>query len=371
MSSTASQPTPIACPRLCADLPGLAGTLKASAEDFVVEEIAAYAASGQGDHLFLWVEKRELDGARLLRTIASHFGIDEAEVASAGTKDRVAVTRQWLSVPANVLSGREPSEVVGEVSAEVRILEAARHTNKLRTGHLSGNRFELRVRDLEPLDDGDDADVAARIASIEARLKALGVPNFYGSQRFGRQGQNLFRGLRWLQGGRAPKGRFQRKMAVSAVQSEIFNRVLARRLDEGSWRRALDGDVFEKLDSGGRFWVGADELEEVQARIDAGELVITGPMPGYKEGVAAAEAGRIEQEVLSELGLEVEMFRTAGKMGRGARRALTLPMPALEVAMEDAQCARIAFELPAGSYATVVMREFLGREDLDEADPVL
>ncbi|WP_230467269.1 tRNA pseudouridine(13) synthase TruD [Lujinxingia vulgaris] len=371
MSSTPSQTTPIACPRLCADLPGLAGTLKASAEDFVVEEIAAYAASGQGDHLFLWVEKRDLDGASLLRKIAAHFGIEQAEVASAGTKDRVAVTRQWLSVPAEVLAGREPAEVVGEVDASIRILDAALHTNKLRTGHLAGNRFELRVRDLQALDDGDEASVEARIHAIEARLKALGVPNFYGSQRFGRQGQNLFRGLRWLQGGRSPKGRFQRKMAVSAVQSEIFNRVLARRLEDGSWRRALDGDVFEKLDSGGRFWVGPDELEEVQGRIDAGELVITGPMPGYKEGVAQGEAGRIEQEVLSELGLEVEMFRAAGKMGRGARRALTLPMPALDVTMEDAMSARVAFALPSGSYATVVMREFLGREDLDEADPVL
>ncbi|RVU44922.1 tRNA pseudouridine(13) synthase TruD [Lujinxingia sediminis] len=371
MSSIASQPTPIACPRLCADLPGLAGTLKASAEDFVVEEIAAYEASAQGDHLFVWVEKRDLDGASLLRKIASHFGIEEAEVASAGTKDRVAVTRQWLSVPAEVLGGRAPTEVVGEVEGGIRILDAALHTNKLRTGHLAGNRFELRVRDLEPLDDGHQVDVGARIAAIEARLKALGVPNFYGSQRFGRQGQNLFRGLRWLQGGRAPKGRFQRKMAVSAVQSEIFNRVLARRLEEGSWRKALDGDVFEKLDSGGRFWVAPDELEEVQGRIDAGELVITGPMPGYKEGVAGAQTGRLEQEVLSELGLEVEMFRAAGKMGRGARRALTLPMPALEVHMEEARTARIAFELPAGSYATVVMREFLGREDLDETDPVL
>ncbi|RAL22790.1 tRNA pseudouridine(13) synthase TruD [Lujinxingia litoralis] len=363
---------PVECLRLTRDLPGVSGTLKTVPEDFVVEEIPAYEPCGEGDHLFLWVESRDVDGRSLLRRLAAAFEVDEGEVASAGTKDRFAITRQWFSVPASALGGRAPAEVVGEIDAKVAILDARRHTNKLRTGHLRGNRFELRVRELAVLDDDQPGDVAARIEAIAARLRDQGVPNYYGEQRFGREGQNLSRGLAWLKGGRGPRGRFQRKMAVSAVQSEVFNRVLRRRLEDGSWRRALAGDVFEKLESGGRFWVTPEELAEIQERIDAGELVITGPMPGYKEGLVEGAAGQIEQAVLSELGLTCEMFRTAGKMGRGARRALTIAMPELRVTHEEEGSARVAFELPSGSYATVVMREFLGgKEDLDDAPPVV
>lgn len=152
------------------------------------------------------------------------------------------------------------------------------------------------------------------------------------------------------------------RMAASAVQSEIFNRVLARRLCEGTWKTVVDGDIFEKVDTGGRFWIDASEREETQRRLEAGEISVTGPMPGSKEGFASGDAGAMEREVVEAMGLKEEYFNRFGRRGRGTRRALTVYPGDLRWEVEDEGVVRFEFTLPSGSYATVLLTEFMGVE---------
>lgn len=342
---------PQSVPYSTADLPGIGGEIKTTSSDFVVEEIGAYEASGQGKHLFLWVEKHNLDGKALIGRLAAAFGVDEGEIGTAGTKDREAITRQWVSVHAEKV---KTMPEVGRLDENIEILKLQRHTNKLKTGHLKGNRFAVAIRN--PLVAGEE--LVRRVRAIEERLTAEGVANCYGEQRFGGGGSNLRAGLKWLKGGKAPRGGFLQSMALSAVQSEVFNRVVVARLEEGTWRKALDGDIFEKRDSGGKFWVEREELPEVQARIDAGELVVTGPMPGSKVGLAEKEAGEIERAALESLGLKTKDLGSFGRKARGTRRGLSVYFDDFQVRVESDEVIWLSFVLPSGSYATVVVDEF-------------
>ncbi len=313
--------------------------------------MAAYEASGQGAHYFLWVEKRDVAGGDVAKVFAKRFGVKESEVGIAGTKDKRGVTRQWVSLPAQNMSEEPAPE---EIVEGVQILEVTRHTNKLKTGHLKGNRFEIALSDVEV----GGEELHQTLASIAGQIQAEGLPNFYGEQRFGSGGSTLAMGLRWLRGGWAPRKGFLKRMAASAVQSEVFNRVLARRMREGSLRQAMDGDVFEKVDSGGRFWVEESELEETQARVDAGELLITGPMPGSRGGLADGVAGVLEREEVGSLGLKEEDFDRLKRLGRGTRRPLWVPMGELRTRVDEEGLVWFSFFLPSGSYATVLVREF-------------
>ena len=339
---------------LTAEIPGIGGIIKGEVEHFQVEEIPAYEPAGEGPHFFLWVEKRDVAATALLGALAERYGIETGAIGAAGTKDRRGITGQWVSLPAQEMN-EEPEP--GVLAEGVEVLAVSRHGNKLRTGHLKGNRFRVAIAEV-PEPDAAEARIEAKVA----QLRAQGMPNYYGEQRFGRGDSTLRTGLVWVQGGRAPRKGFLKKMAASAVQSEVFNRVVRRRLEEGSLTRAMGGDVFEKLESGGKFWVPDEELGEVQGRIDAGELVITGPMPGSRSGLAEAgtAAGTMERAVLEELGLREEDFERLGRLGRGTRRALTVPLPDL-IWERQGDLFWFEFVLPAGSYATVLLAELQGR----------
>lgn len=334
------------------EIEGVGGELKQSYRDFVVDEIPAYEPSGQGKHWFLRIESANCDGKTLLETVATHFGVLPEEVSTAGTKDKVAITRQWISLPDK--KGLKIDPEVGALSESIEVLEVSRHSNKLRTGHLKGNRFEVCLRNTklqgEPLRE--------RVEVIAARIRAQGVGNGYGEQRFGSGASNLTAGLTWLKGGHGPRGKFLRSMALSAVQSEVFNRVLKRRMEEGTWLQALPGDIFEKRESGGKFWVEESELGDVQRRIESGEVGVTGPMPGSKVGLASDMAGEIEREALHSLGLKEEELSSFGRQARGARRVLSLSMEEFTFRFEGENAVWLSFSLPSGSYATIVVEEF-------------
>src|SRR5262245_12356754 len=170
-------------PLLTADLPGIGGRIKEEPEDFEVEEIPAYLPGGGGEFLFLWVEKRGMGAEFFVRQVAKRLGLAPGEVGTAGLKDRHAVTRQWVSVPASA------ADRLGELEGDgIRLLDTARHGNKLRPGHLRGNRFRILVRD-------PDAAAAERLPPLLDRLRRLGLPNSYGPQRFGRGGETVLQGL--------------------------------------------------------------------------------------------------------------------------------------------------------------------------------
>jgi tRNA pseudouridine13 synthase len=348
MTFDPQQPPPL----LTADLPGVGGRIKAVPEDFEVEEVPAYPPGGEGDFLYLWVEKRDMGGEYFARQVAKRLGIAPAEVGTAGLKDRRAVTRQMVSVPAAC------ADRVAALDGDgIRVLSVSRHGNKLKPGHLHGNRFRVLIRDADP-------GAAGRLEPILNRLGAEGLPNFYGPQRFGRDGETARLGLAMLAGTtRPPRAPFLRKFALSAAQSVLFNHYLARRLADGLMRRVLPGDVMAKWPFGGLFV--ADDLPREQERFDRRETVPAGPMFGRKTFAAAGEAAAREEATLAEAGLARSSFHAFGKLLQGTRRHNLVYLDGLAAAVEP-EGVRLTFTLPAGSYATVLLREVMKTAVTDE-----
>jgi tRNA pseudouridine13 synthase len=341
---------------MTAELPGIGGRIKVAAEDFEVEEMPAYEPSGEGEFLYLWIEKRGMGAEYFTRQIAQRLGIAAGEVGSAGLKDRHAVTRQWISVPASA----EPNLPHLE-SNDLRVLRVNRHANKLRSGHLHGNRFRILIRDV-----ANDIDVAGAAAAIVVRLQQQGLPNFYGPQRFGHDGETLQLGLALLLDQPVPLGRdgrrpnlrspFLRKLALSAVQSGLFNHYLTQRIADGLLRRVLAGDVMAKWPFGGMFT--AEDVEAEQARFDRREIVTAGPLFGRKTFPARHDAGAREAAILAGTGLGRASFARFGKLLQGTRRHNLVYLDDLSATVEP-EGVRLAFTLPAGSYATVLLRELM------------
>jgi tRNA pseudouridine13 synthase len=339
-----------AIPYLTADLPGVGGTIKQVPEDFVVEEIPAYEPCGEGEHLFLWIEKCDVSGEDLVRHIARRLAISPADVGMAGVKDRRAITRQWLSVPA-----RCEGSIATIETDQIQVLRAARHRNKLRTGHLRGNRFSIRLPNVVP----DAAERAERIAQV---IDRLGFPNYFGQQRFGRDGNTLELGLELLRGKASvhsippPRRRFLLRMALSAAQSALFNAVLAARISGGNLQKVLDGDVMQVVASGGQF-VSTDQATE-QQRFDAGEIVPTGPLFGPKMRAAIGQEGELETAVLTAWDLQSADFDRFPKLTSGTRRPLVAWPEALRFQI-DGDDLKLEFGLGSGTYATSLLREFM------------
>jgi tRNA pseudouridine13 synthase len=354
-------------PLLTADLPGIGGRIKVEPEDFEVEELPAYEPCGSGPFLFLWIEKRDMGAEYFTRQIAHRLGIPVGEVGTAGLKDRRAVTRQMVSVPASV------EERLGQLEGDgLRLLSVNRHTNKLRPGHLHGNRFRILIRNPAP-------EAQTLLGPLLTRLNASGLPNFYGPQRFGRDGETVLLGLALLRGepapispttGRKPNLRspFLRKLALSAAQSALFNHYLGCRVIDGLLRMVLVGDVMAKWPFGGLF-VAADAPTE-QARFDLRETVHAGPIFGRKTFPAAADAAARELTVLGDAQLTQEAFRGFGKLLQGTRRHNLVYFQDLGAQVEPAGV-RLQVTLPAGTYASVLLREITKSNDLAPAEEPL
>ena len=345
--------------RACAALPGCGGRLKAVPEDFVVEEVPAYTPSGTGEHLFLWLEKRGMPAHALVAHVARCLGVAPREVGSAGLKDTQAITRQYLSVPAR---GVDAAALARLDDDRVRLLHHGLHGNKLKTGHLHGNRFQVRLR-------GVAADGAARAATAIAHLQAHGLPNYYGPQRFGQAGDNVARGRRILAGDRAalrdvPQARHRmlRRLCLSALQSALFNAYLAERLGDDLLQTVLEGDVLGVRASGGVFV--SDDAAVDQARLQAGELVVTGPMFGVKMRAPSGAAAAREAALLAAAGLSASSFASQAQLMQGSRRPLTIWPTGLTCVSECLEMGEptllLSFTLPPGCYATVLLEELMG-----------
>ena len=317
-------------------------------EDFVVDEIPLYAPSGAGGHTFVRVEKRDATTEEIARALARAAGVAPRDVGYAGRKDRRAVTRQWFSVPS-----LDPEAALALALPRARVLEAARHPHKLRTGHLRGNAFEVTLRGL-------GAATLARARSRLAGFAERGFPNRYGAQRFGREGDNAERGAALLAGRERMRDRRAARFLVSAFQSAVFNEVLARRplpLD------AVEvGDVARVEASGGLFLV--EDLAREAPRAAAFEISATGPIVGDRELAPQGEPARREHAVLVAFGIDPDapLVPPPGVSLRGARRSL-------RARVEDARIeaagdlVRLCFRLGAGSYATVLIEELLREDD--------
>jgi tRNA pseudouridine13 synthase len=254
----------------------------------------------------------------------------------------------------------------------IRVLSVSRHTNKLKPGHLHGNRFRILVRDLTPMEVGrigNPSYIQEIVEPIVQRIREHGLPNFYGPQRFGREGETARIGLALLRGEPPPessagkrlnlRNSFLRKLILSAGQSALFNAYLAERLNDGLLRRVLAGDVMSKWPAGGLFV--AEDVGREQERFDARETVTTGPIFGRKTFPAKDEAAARERAILEAAGLSAESFRPFGKLLQGTRRHNLVYVDELNYDVEP-DGLRLSFTLPAVSYATVLLREVMKAE---------
>jgi len=389
-------------------LPGTGGTIKQFPEDFLVEELPLYSCSGSGEHLYLHVEKTGLTTHDLVRQVARACHIRERDIGYAGLKDANATTRQYLSLP------KIAPDLIAQMSIpDVKILSTSYHGNKLRLGHLAGNRFSIRIRDV-----ADGAEEKAR--DILHVLETLGVPNLFGEQRYGALGNshligkalllqeyqmaaeliigdpNQISNQRWREAARSYQagelaaalkifpGRFRDerrliqqllngkshrravfdlprnklRLYLSALQSSLFDRLVTMRLD--SLERLWPGDLAMKHDNGACFSV-VDPASE-QPRADRLEISPTAPLYGYKVKLASGQTGIIEESLLDKEKLALADFKlAAGLSMTGERRPIRVPIEQISVATEQ-QDLVVGFVLPRGSFATSVLREIIKAE---------
>lgn len=329
-------------------IPGIHGRIRATPEDFQVQERPLYLPCGEGEHLYVTVTKRGLSTPDLVRRLSSVLGVKTLAIGVAGLKDARAVTTQMVSI-----QGVQPDRLdrVKPDDHIVKIDVLGRHRNRLRTGHHAGNHFRLVVRDI--------ADHAPE--SVPAILELLikrGVPNYFGPQRQGKGGDNYLIGASLLtdQARREAMSRSKRIWYLNTYQSHLFNRIVARRIDRLD--RILTGDWAMKAENGACFLV--DDAETEQPRADRFEIHPTGILFGSRVSWAGGEPGRIEEAVVAEAGTTKEALVLAAKACgfRGERRALRVRLADLDWSL-DGSALTLSFSLPPGAYATSVLRELM------------
>jgi len=323
--------------------PRATGLIRSCPEDFVVEEIPRVAPEGEGSHLWLWVEKRSANTDWVAKELAKSVGCPQRDVGFAGLKDRHALTRQWFSVPAtdDTAASVADAEIEG-----VQILDSRRHTRKLKRGTLNGNRFQIKIRDF-------NGDVEATIKRLE-QIKASGVPNYFGPQRFGHQGRNVEQGYNLLKR-RARLNRSKKSIYLSAIRSFLFNHVLAERVRAGVWNTMVNGDLAMLNGTQSVFpcEIPDTDIEDRCKRLD---IHPTGPMPGEAGTQPTGDAAALEQGVLAQWPELLEIM-TAQRV-QASRRSLRLFPAELNWNIEGNEL-NLTFVLPPGTYATTVLREIL------------
>ncbi len=403
-------------PYLTADIPGTGGVLKEDLEDFLVEERPLYEPAGEGEHAFVYIEKRGVSTFDAARMLAEVCNVTPRQVSYAGLKDVKSVSRQYLCVPRG-----DEAALRSVQSDELRVLDVARHTNKLRTGHLRGNYFRIRVR-------GVETDAVPRAREVLGILEARGVPNFYGPQRFGSHGRNMLVGralvagryhraiqalfapcgaeegtgvyegrtFAWhgnynrslrlfpqsfvperhvaialrdegarVRGERLSKGTYRRilrrvpkrylEFYVSALQAYLFNEVLKQRYRELD--SVMEGDYAYIHGKGAVFLVEDAAAEDARAK--SLEISPSGPIFGYKVPVAKGAPGEIEWDVLRKAHLKLGQFHLkVGLKNKGVRRPLRVPLSEVSFEAHD-DGFTVGFFLPKGAFATTALREIM------------
>lgn len=326
--------------------------MKVQPEHFVVKEILGFAFAGAGEHLMVKIRKTGENTKYVVNELAKACGVKSRDVSWAGLKDRHAVTEQWLSVH---LPGK-PDPDLSEFEAThpgVEILETARHDKKLRPGDLQGNGFELRLTELD-----QPQDVVARLEKIAA----LGVPNYFGEQRFGHHGNNVVKARRWGNDEFRVRDKSKRSFYLSAARSWLFNQILSARIEQGNVQTVLAGDYLQGP-TAEQDGVSETVTADIQARVERGELVITAPMMGDNALPTTAEAEALEMAVVEQEPLLLKLIRD-NRM-RHERRPLLLQPQQMAWQQHD-DTVTVSFVLPAGCFATAVVRELMIERELED-----
>ncbi len=325
------------------------GVIKQQTADFIVDEIMPVEPSGEGEHLWLWIRKTASNTEWVARQLARVADVRPRDVSYAGLKDRQAITSQWFSIH---LPGREDPDLTQLDSNEFEVLRASRHDRKLRRGAHSGNRFSLRIRQLE-----------ADPVSLQQRLQQIrdqGVPNYFGAQRFGHDMQNLVQAEQLFSGARLSVSKHQRGLYLSAARAWVFNQYLSQRVSQGCWNRPLAGDVFQLQGKSACFV--DDGSADLGSRIELLDIHPTGPLWGRGELLSEADCRDQELQLAEQYPAFCAGLEKAGM--KQERRALRLLAEQMDWQLEAEDVLRVSFNLPAGAFATMVMRELLS---VDEA----
>ena len=410
-------PASMSLPYLTAHIPGIGGKIKQRDEDFFVQELPLYEPSGEGEHVYCEIEKIGLTTFEAIDRIAAALNVSTRDIGYGGLKDARAITRQILSI-----WGTNEAAVMGMKAAGITPRWAIRHVNKMRLGHLAGNRFAVKIRQVQPTD-------VVKLRPLLAEIERRGMPNFFGAQRFGFRGDNdqlgaavvagdargllhliLGNPIPWLDDKKTADARAAfdrgeleqamrlyprshgmerrilarlvkthkpgaaaravdhklRRLWVSALQSRLFNEVVAQRLTRID--QLIDGDLAWKHDSGAVFHV--DKAEAEQPRADAFEISPSGPLIGYRMSLPSGKPLEMENAVFASAGLKTGDFRRTGDLKvKGARRPLRVRPSEIEFAGgvdEHGPHITVAFTLPAGSFATVLLGEITKSEAADD-----
>ncbi|PDO84231.1 tRNA pseudouridine(13) synthase TruD [Kosakonia pseudosacchari] len=325
--------------------PVASGVLKANPEDFVVVEDLGFEPDGEGEHILVRIVKNGCNTRFVADALAKFLKIHAREVSFAGQKDKHAVTEQWLCarVPGNAMPDLSAFQLEG-----CKVLEYARHKRKLRLGALKGNAFTLVLREIS-----DRADVEARLQAIAQK----GVPNYFGAQRFGIGGSNLQGALRWAQSDAPVRDRNKRSFWLSAARSALFNQIVSTRLKKTDFNQVVDGDALQLAGRGSWFVATREEQAELQTRVEAKTLMITASLPGCGEWGTQRDALALEQQAVADAP-ELQALLVREKV-EAARRAMLLYPQKLSWNWWDDVTVELRFWLPAGSFATSVVRELI------------
>ena len=318
--------------------PSGSGTIRATPEDFIVIENLGFEPSGSGEHAFLWIEKIGENTEYVARQLAKFANVKQRDVSFAGLKDRHAVTRQWFSVPVPIKTQLDWTVFNTD---NIKILHSTRHIRKLKRGALSGNQFKITVRDWQ----GDKEKTEQQLEAI----KTNGIANYFGEQRFGHEGQNIAKAIALFDG--AKVGREQRSIYLSAARSELFNQILAKRVENQTWNQAVAGEYCVLNNSHSYF--KADVIDdEIKQRIKNHDIHPSAILWGK---------GNLELSVLEKNVLADYQRLADGLIAEGLeqdRRALRISVSDLTWQFEECHLI-LEFSLPAGSYATALLREII------------
>lgn len=322
--------------------PQQAGRLKAEFSDFIVREELGYPLSGEGEFVAVKIRKTNANTLFVGERLAKFAGISERNMSYAGLKDRHAVTEQWFCLH---LAGKETPDFSQFECEGVEVLEVTRHNRKIRVGSLVGNHFELLLRDVS-----ESEEITQRLS----RLQAVGFPNYFTEQRFGRDGHNLTQALRWANGEITVKDRKKRSFYLSAARSEVFNLVVSQRIADHLTQTVLVGDYVQLAGSNSFFIVNESEVSETQQRLVSGDVLLTAPLIGEK----SLELTACEQEkAIIERHSTLVALMNKERM-TNARRAMLCKPQDFSWQFES-EGLRLKFFLESGSYATALVRELI------------
>jgi len=344
-------------PYITKQIPGIGGEIKSSPEDFQVNEIPLYTASNEGQHLFITLKRKGLNTKDVVIKLQNLFDISEKDIGYAGLKDKNALTTQVFSLSLGANYSIEDAKEKLKSEPDLIIENIERHINKIKTGHLLGNRFKIKVKGVSE----DAFETATKVKDI---IINTGIPNYYGPQRFGTKQDNWKKGIEILKGERKEKKQWLKKLYLSSMQSFFFNDWLKQRIEGQNFDKLISDDILLSTGGSRTFPYSSDTEKDHEAEFQSGQLSYTGPMFGHKLRWPNDTMKNEELKIIEKHELCFDDLKN--KFLMGTRRAAVLHLEDLNITKE-LDSLWFEFTLPAGSYATVVLREFMKNESIDQA----